>query len=288
MKAIDPNLRPTKETYDALQFAYDFFNARLFGNSLKGVLITLNNVGRSFGHYSPERFTRRDGEVCDQINLNSTYFASRPVEDTLSTLGHEMVHQWRQYEGEQPPRRSYHDKVFAQKMIDIGLQPSHTGSPGGKTVGEHMSHYILPDGQFIQVCKELLTHTFGIIWFDRFPATSGKNYSYAGTVVVPAKSAKPVASLGIESGSGESGMAEPESGTEVEVPVFSAIPQTEGGLNLAARAEPGMVSGGAHTRSVDSSNRVKYTCDGCGNNIWGKPNLNVSCDDCRMPFKQRH
>lgn len=33
------------------------------------------------------------------------------------------------------------------------------------------------------------------------------------------------------------------------------------------------------------SNRFKYTCPGCGSNIWGKPGLNVVCGDCMQHFE---
>jgi predicted SprT family Zn-dependent metalloprotease len=32
-------------------------------------------------------------------------------------------------------------------------------------------------------------------------------------------------------------------------------------------------------------NKVKYTCDGCGANVWGKPGLSVRCEDCEAPFE---
>lgn len=28
------------------------------------------------------------------------------------------------------------------------------------------------------------------------------------------------------------------------------------------------------------SNRLKYTCSGCGLNVWGKPQLRIKCVDC--------
>lgn len=31
-------------------------------------------------------------------------------------------------------------------------------------------------------------------------------------------------------------------------------------------------------------NKIKYTCEGCNTNIWGKPGLNVFCGECDLPF----
>jgi predicted SprT family Zn-dependent metalloprotease len=36
---------------------------------------------------------------------------------------------------------------------------------------------------------------------------------------------------------------------------------------------------GATKKSTNS--KVKYSCLGCGSNVWGKPNLNIMCGDCQ-------
>lgn len=33
------------------------------------------------------------------------------------------------------------------------------------------------------------------------------------------------------------------------------------------------------------SSKVKYTCEGCDSNVWGRPGLNVRCDDCDRTFE---
>jgi hypothetical protein len=99
---------PTKQNYDELSHAYDFFNRRLFGGELPGCLFTLQRKSRSMGYFSFERFVSRDQAKSDEIALNPEYFATRPVEDELSTLVHEQVHQWQRRFGT-PPRRGYHD-----------------------------------------------------------------------------------------------------------------------------------------------------------------------------------
>ena len=32
-------------------------------------------------------------------------------------------------------------------------------------------------------------------------------------------------------------------------------------------------------------NKVKYTCPGCGTNVWGKPELAITCNDCEETFE---
>jgi hypothetical protein len=61
---------PTKQNYDELSHAYEFFNRRLFGGELPGCLFTLQRKSRSMGHFSFERFVSRDDTKSDEIALN--------------------------------------------------------------------------------------------------------------------------------------------------------------------------------------------------------------------------
>lgn len=133
---------PTPETYDELQRAYDFFNEKLFSNELPPCLITLQREKRTYGYCSFKRFVGREsGYRVDEIAMNPVYFSIRTIKATLSTLVHEMVHQWQFHFGE-PGRRGYHNKQWAARMERVGLMPSDTGEPGGRKVGQSMTHYI--------------------------------------------------------------------------------------------------------------------------------------------------
>ncbi len=37
-------------------------------------------------------------------------------------------------------------------------------------------------------------------------------------------------------------------------------------------------------KTMNRSNRLKYSCACCGVAVWGKPNLNIICGDCGMPM----
>jgi len=281
---------PTKQNYDELSHAYDFFNRRLFGGELPGCLFTLQRKSRSMGYFSFERFVNRDDTKSDEIALNPEYFATRPVEDVLSTLVHEQVHQWQRRFGT-PPRRGYHDQEFAAKMEAIGLMPSNTGTPGGKTTGEKMSHYIMADGPFIHACKELLQTSFEIVWYDRFPVQMVKEYEFAaGTTVTLMQPAGASAMAATEAASGMpadddgepvTGIASPaQKVAAVAVPLYSA-PPIDGGLDVERPQSDG--SGGVGVKKADGSNRTKYVC-GCKNNIWGRPGLRLRCEACDTRF----
>jgi hypothetical protein len=154
----------TQTEYQGFQQAYDFFNRALFDGSLPQVLVTLQRHAKSRGYFSPERFNGRiDEAAVHELALNPDSFTGRTDEMILSTLAHEMAHVWQQTHGK-PPRRSYHDRQWAAKMREIGLQPSSTAEPGGKETGQKVSHYIIPGGRYAQAYAKLAERGFQLHW----------------------------------------------------------------------------------------------------------------------------
>lgn len=151
------DVSPTEQTYEGLTYAYGFFNDRLFQGALSPCLITMQRHKGAYGYFAARRFGERDGDgQVDEIALNPSHFAERSPTQILSTLVHEMVHKWQEEHGK-PGRVAYHNKEWAGKMDEIGLTPSSTGQPGGKRVGQKVSHYIAAGGPFALACDELLT-----------------------------------------------------------------------------------------------------------------------------------
>ena len=160
----------TPTEYRAFQKAYDFFNAELFAGSLPHVLVTLQRHANTLGYFAPERFTGRIRQTTvHELALNPDTFTGRTDEEILSTLAHEMAHVWQQTHGK-PPTRCYHDREWAAKMKEIGLQPSATGQPGGKETGQSMSHYIIAEGRYAKTYAKLKTTGFQLNW-QSVPAT---------------------------------------------------------------------------------------------------------------------
>lgn len=159
---------PTDETYTEFQQAYNFFNSKLFGGRLPQCLITLQRHARTYGYFSPKRFSRYNETdlVTDEIAMNPEHFIGRDIQDILSTLVHEMVHLQQEHFG-RPSRRSYHNHQWADMMRAVGLIPSDTGKEGGRPVGQRVSHYIERGGLFECACQELLKGGFTISWVDR-------------------------------------------------------------------------------------------------------------------------
>lgn len=157
---------PTTMNYAGFREAYDFFNERLFGNRLPPCLITMQRKSRTYGYYAHERFGTRDGEhVTNELALNPAKFAGHSDREILSVLVHEMTHVEQAAFGKLP-RKGYHDRQWAEMMKAVGLIPSTTGEPGGKQVGQSVSHYIEADGKFDKACTELMNAGFVVPYVD--------------------------------------------------------------------------------------------------------------------------
>lgn len=160
------SIKPTRETYDPLQQAYENLNRSLFEGELPNCLITLQRSKKSYGYFCGDRFGRADGTLTDEIALNPSHFRDRPQEEVLATLAHEMVHLWQHHFG-RPGRGRYHNREWADRMKAIGLQPTSTGTEGGDETGDVMGHMILPDGPFDRAVKKLLGRASVVAWIEQ-------------------------------------------------------------------------------------------------------------------------
>jgi predicted SprT family Zn-dependent metalloprotease len=167
MKARNNN-NPTTQTYTSLTAAYEFFNRELFSAELPPCLITMQRHKGALGFFSGERFANTSDpmEITDEIALNPVHFATRKPVEVLSTLVHEMVHLWQHHLGTRP-RKGYHDKQWAGKMLAVGLIPTETGELGGKQTGQHVTHLIEESGRFAQAVEKLLKDQPAILYHDR-------------------------------------------------------------------------------------------------------------------------
>ena len=157
--------RITGQEYTAFDDAYDWFNEQLFQGKLPPCLITLQRKARSYGYFANQRFGHRlkAKTLTDELALNPDNFLDRRDKEILSTLVHEMVHCWQKHHGH-PSRRGYHNQEWAEKMVEVGLMPSDTGEPDGRETGQHITHYILPQGPFDLAANTLLKTGFKLNW----------------------------------------------------------------------------------------------------------------------------
>jgi hypothetical protein len=121
---------------------------------------------KAYGYFAGGRFCAADGTgITDEIALNPSHFRERTTEQSLSTLVHEMTHLEQHHFGK-PSRSGYHNKEWALLMRAVGLVASDTGAPGGREVGQQVSHYIEEGGAFARACAELVAQGFDPLYVE--------------------------------------------------------------------------------------------------------------------------
>jgi predicted SprT family Zn-dependent metalloprotease len=154
---------PTLEQMTAYQQAFDYFNEQLFGNHLPQVILNFSRSGsHTIAFYAPKRWQQDekivDQKALDEISLNPKYLGMS-MEEIMSSLVHEMVHLW-QFALGHPSRRSYHNREWAMKMKEVGLQPD---DGTGKETGQNVSHRIMEGGLF-QKAFQAMPESHSLPW----------------------------------------------------------------------------------------------------------------------------
>lgn len=158
--------KPSVDQITSFQAAFDYFNAQLFQNTLPQVILNFSRTGsKTIAFYAPKRWeqhTRATGppetEPLDEISLSPKYLG-RTYEQIFSSLVHEQCHLW-QFTHGNPSRRGYHNREWAAKMKEVGLQPD---DGTGKETGQSVSHRIIEDGPF-QKAYQQMPENFKLPW----------------------------------------------------------------------------------------------------------------------------
>jgi len=269
---------PTRECYDTLVKAYDYFNQALFDQKLPAVVITFHRQRKIMGYASIGRWVNRSKNYKDELAVNPEYFARFPLIEICQTLCHEMVHIWQAHFGK-PGRRGYHNIEWARKMTEIGLIPSSTGKPGGLNTGEYMMDYVLFEGPFHVACRKLIKTGYELPWVDRYPI-------FRLDLPVTAYDEKKVS-------------LELDKNLNCKTNTASSISEAMRTQDLAAGELSDSYSSGFNGDFEDEddlssltskprsrSGRVKYACKVCQMLLWGKPGLNVVCGDCETKMSE--
>lgn len=138
-------MKPTTEQFFSFQELFNFFNVKLFDDKLPNVILNFSRQAGSAGFFAPNHWKRSDGHKTHEISINPNTF-SAGKDYIISTLVHEMCHLWQESFGK-PGAKGYHNREWADKMIEVGLIPSDTGLEGGKQLGTRMSDYIDEEGR---------------------------------------------------------------------------------------------------------------------------------------------
>ena len=222
-------------------------------------MITLSRNQRLFGCFIPNNFDKKDGsgEIIHEIQMNVQYFAVRKLEESLSTLVHEMVHLLTFINGEYG-RGKYHNKKWAFQMKMLGLIPSSTGEPGGAEVGQTVSNYIEKGGIFEEKTKVLIGKSFLFPLQERLAERaltfSGKELQKR---VIP----------------GKPNHFKDDEGNEITGKVVK-YGTDEKGKELYT----------VLVKEETKWDRVAYTC-ACKPKVWAIPGLNITCNKCGKRFK---
>lgn len=265
---------PTDEMYGQISYLFDRFNNSFFEGKLPFPLITLQRKKQTAGYFHIGRFVSQNS-TADELALNPEYFGMGDQE-TYQTICHEMCHIWQAYYGK-PSRAGYHNKEWADKMISIGLMPTSTGKAGGKITGQRMGDIMVEDGPFHQELQNMEAEGAVIRWRDR--------YQRRGSETLVAVTDEFEGSRHESQGD----TTEHERDEAVSVPhVGSNALQGESEAGTYSRPDKEVTTlGGVEYQSLDmpvKKTKAKYFCRDCGFNLWGKPNLNIICGECRNPF----
>ena len=265
--------RPTSELYDSIQFAYDFFNDKLFDKKLPEVIFTFQRKAGAMGFFAPNRWGSLTGKDCHEIAMNPSYIANSRLIEVMKTLVHEMCHCW-QYSCGLPPRDYYHNKEWAMQMIKVGLMPSSTGEPGGQITGQSMSDYIIEDGQFLNAFNQLREkEAFELRWIDKLALP--RLYD---PIIAPV----------------EGSFTDNDGNNERQVNFMAIDPETKIGEQRLIK--PFVIQAEEQTyiegrpdlffmkKVTPKKSRNRYVC-ACGNRVYGKPGLEISCKICEQDFE---
>ncbi len=259
-------MKPTNEFYGLLEHLFDIFNAELFNAELPKCMIVITRKNKTFGYYSPKRWINNENNYTDELAINPLFFTKYPFIEILQTIVHEMCHLWQEHKGT-PSQRTYHNKEWANKMESIGLMPSNTGKEGGKKTGQQMMEYPLDDGLFLSLCVNLIYDPIiKDLWFDK---TKNSPVRKVEKVVFNTDS--------------QIYLDNPEA-IHLLYSIYDA-----NGISYVDIEENNPGEDPALTSSAEESqtskSKLKYSCQ-CGNNIWGKANLNINCNECNTSFEQ--
>lgn len=159
------------QIYDQLAKIFNEFNEQLFdeilGDKIPECLITLQRKANVYSEMNPHNYVEvATNQKMHEIILNPQWFGLKPRIEILQYIAHQMVHVYQHTYGE-PAGKGKHDEQFLDYMMAIGLMPSDTGLPDGKSLGgKKILNYPLPDGAFLRVANELAEQGNLINWYE--------------------------------------------------------------------------------------------------------------------------
>lgn len=131
-----------------LEHIYNSLNEDFFGYELPTPIITVQSKPGTYGHSSTAKVWKRPEDNAYEINIAAEVL-SYPIEETIDTMLHEMVHLYCREHGIKEVSRGgmYHNKKFKEIAEDHGLTCVQTGKYGWNTTpGDNLLEYALSKG----------------------------------------------------------------------------------------------------------------------------------------------
>lgn len=143
-----------------LEHMFNALNTDFWGGELPPVIITVQSKPGTYGHSSRAKVWQRKEDSLYEINVAAEVL-SYPVEETIDTLLHEMVHIYcRMNEIKEVSNgTAYHNKRFKEIAEGHGLMCVYTGSRYGwnTTPGDKLIEYAIEKGwNEIQISRTTL------------------------------------------------------------------------------------------------------------------------------------
>lgn len=135
-----------KSMQEVLEYGFQVLNERYFDGELPPIVITIMS-SKSLGHFTINKEWRVDQEHFNEINIGAEHL-SRPIENIMATLAHEMTHYYCQLNGISDTSQNYryHNKRFKEEAEKRGLIISYA-----KYIGYSVTE---PSQQFIEVLRD--------------------------------------------------------------------------------------------------------------------------------------
>jgi hypothetical protein len=256
-------ITPTNEFYSFFEYLFDFYNRNLFDDQLKNPLIVITRKANVFGYYIHQKWKSPSNQYIDELAINPQTFFKYPLIEICQTVVHEMCHQW-QYNFGNPTRVGYHNKEWAEKMIEIGLMPSSTGKEGGNIVGQKMADYVIVKGIFSIKTDLLLKEKI-----------FNKLYCEAVFSDLRDQLIQPFENLD-------------QLEEETNISDLNQVYQQLIISNTNTIAENPFFPSGfdSYQAAKEKKQKIKYTCPICDFNVWGKPDLKIICGECKSKYEE--
>ena len=132
----------------SLEHIYNNLNADFFDGELPTPILTVQSKPGTMGHCTTAKVWKRKEDSAYELNIAAEVL-NYPIEETLDTLLHEMVHLRCRENGIKEVSRGgkYHNKRFKAEAEKIGLTCVPCGAYGWNTTpGDNLVEYALKKG----------------------------------------------------------------------------------------------------------------------------------------------